>query len=129
MFWVAEDVVWILITYSESLNRLSLQRHGLVGGLQSQIPAKTDKSHRARLFILFRLCLLLFSFLCGVISSLLNCSLTLFFFFLELFFIHLDICAIKSLSSLELVREGCLLNDLRAPRGVDLNLFGRGMGL
>ncbi len=26
--------------------------------------------------------------------------------------------------SLELVREGCLLNDLNAPKGIDLNLFG-----
>ena len=47
--------------------------------------------------------------------------------FLKLFFIHLDIRVIKSLSSLELVRGGCLLNDLHAPRGIDLNLFGDGL--
>lgn len=40
MFWGAESVVWILITYSKSLDQLSLWRHGLVGGMQSQIPAK-----------------------------------------------------------------------------------------
>lgn len=45
----------------------------------------------------------------------------------ELFFIHLDIYVIKSLSILELVREGWVLNDLHTPRGIDLNLFGHGL--
>lgn len=122
-FWDAESVVWILITYSKSLNQPTLWRQGLVGGMQSQAPAKqTNHTELVSFSYSSSPCVIVLPFLWSYqpIFELLADA------FWKLFFIHLDICVIKSLSSLELV-EGCLLNDLHAPRGIDLNLFGHGL--
>lgn len=125
MFWVVVNVIWILITYSKSLNQLSLQRKDLVGGLQRPIPAKQTSLTEPGSFYFSSL-----PHYCSASSVDLSAHFWIVnWHFFEIFFIHLDICAIKSLSSLELVRDGCLLNDLYASRGVDVNLFGHGMGL
>lgn len=127
--WGAASAIWILITYFPSLWTSRVPRDGaLVGG-----GAESDSCRRtAQSWLLFY-----YSSTPCVIVPLPLVELPTPLWFVRwcfkkkknryIVFIHLDICLVKSLSSLELVREGCLLNDLRVLRGLDLNLFGHGL--